>query len=636
MKKTIAVLVQEIWSDYIKEALKGIFEYFRNTDYNVLLVQVRLETFEQDTFGLQYMSGIKLLETKAVDCVIVGSPTFCSHITPEELTKYLEPIQNKKIVSLSIPLKLNNTVRTRVSCKNAYSEFVRHVIAKHGAKKFAFMGVESEKSIEAKERLDAFKLALKENKVKFDENEIYYGEFVVDSAYNALKEKIKSKNDVKFDTIFAANDAMAFGCISYLTELGLRVPQDVRVIGFDDIDSAKDAEIPLATINQQIEEQGNTVAFLADQFVNGVKVPSETTIDVKAICRESAGCKINTKKKQLYLDGSEYSDSKGNAIKPDVLSYELQFNKIFSLLDSTRSEETLKDLYDKLSVILKWLEINFFVVVLYDEPISTGKDEIIDLPETAKMVFCVDKKRNLELVDVEYKFNLAESYLPKELFGNVSYHYSYQPIFYGNVQYGYLIGVVEDQTISLSSIFLKIICNEISQAYKYTKVLEEKDVLEKKNSSFLTNSTRDELTGLMNLPGLLKYGTDSIRLSLQMQNEGLVLTSDIDYLKKINSTYGHVLGDKAILAQAEILQRTFRNNDMIARIEGDEFAIVAPGVSIKDFDEIKSRYIKMSLEVQNDFHLPFTVTCSFGFAQFTKDNFDLGKLIKEAEDLRNS
>lgn len=293
-------------------------------------------------------------------------------------------------------------------------------------------------------------------------------------------------------------------------------------------------------------------------------------------------------------------------------------------------------MYDKLSVILKWLEINFFVVVLYDEPISTGKDEIIDLPETAKMVFCVDKKRNLELVDVEYKFNLAESYLPKELFGNVSYHYSYQPIFYGNVQYGYLIGVVEDQTISLSSTFLKIICNEISQAYKYTKVLEEKDVLEKKNSSFLTNSTRDELTGLMNLPGLLKYGTDSIRLSLQMQNEGLVLTSDIDYLKKINSTYGHVLGDKAILAQAEILQRTFRNNDMIARIEGDKFAIVAPGVSIKDFDEIKSRYIKMSLEVQNDFHLPFTVTCSFGFAQFTKDNFDLGKLIKEAEDLRNS
>lgn len=635
MKKTIAVLIQEIWSDYIKESLKGIFEYYRNSDYNVLFVQVRIETYEQDTFGLQYMSGIKLLETKAVDCIIVGTPTFCSHISPEQLSEYLKPVQNKKIVSLSIPLKLNNTIRTRVSCKNAYSEFVKHVITKHGAKNFAFMSGEIDKSVEAYERLEAFKAALKENKVKFDESQIYYGWFVVDSAYNALKEKIKTKDDVKFDTIFAANDAMAFGCITYLSELGLRIPQDVRVIGFDDIESAKDAEIPLATINQQIVEQGKTVARLADNFVSGIKVPSETTIEVKAICRESGGCKTIGRKKQLYLDGSEYNDGKGNVLRPDVLSYELQFNKIFSLLDSTRTEETLKDLYDKLNVVLKWLDINFFVIVLYDEPISSGKNEIIDLPETAKMVFCVDKKRNLELIDVDYKFNLSESYLPKELFGNVAYHYSYQPIFYGNVQYGYLLGMVADQTISLSSTFLKIICNEISQAYKYTKVLEENSALQKRNSSFLNANTKDELTGLMNLAGLLKYGTDSIRLSLKMQNEGLVVICDIENLKKINATHGHVLGDKAILAQSEILQRTFRNNDMIARLEGDKFAVVAAGVSLSSLDEIKSRYIKMSLEVQNDFHLPFTVTSTFGAAVFSKDAFNLEELIKLADEDRN-
>lgn len=634
MKKTIAVLVEEIWSDYIKEVLRGIFDYFNNTDYNFLFVQVRIETYEQDTFGLQYMSGIKLLESKAVDCVIVSSPSFCSNISPEKLTEYLRPIEDKKIVSLSIPLKLNNTIRTSMSCKKAYSDFVKHVITKHGARKFAFMSGVLDKSIEARERLDAFKAALTENKIKLDESQIYYGWFVVDSAYDALKEKIKTKNDVKFDTIFAANDAMALGCIKYLRELGLRVPQDVIVVGFDDIEAARDSELPLATINQQTVEHGRTVARLADNFVSGMKVSPETIIDVKAICRESCGCKTIGKKKQVYLDGSDYNEEIKNTKRPDVISYELQLNKIFSLLDSTRSEETLKDLYDKLSVVLKWLGINFFVIVLYDEPISSDKDKVIDLPETAKMVFCVDKDRNLELIDVEYKFNLSESYLPKELFGNVSYHYAYQPIFYGNVQYGYLLGMVEDQTISLSSTFLKIICNEISQAYKYTKILEENTALQKKNSTFLNESTKDELTGIMNLQGLLKYGTDSIRLSLKMLNEGLVIVADIDDLKKINFTYGHILGDKAILAQAEILQRTFRNNDMIARIGSDKFAVVAAGVSLKDFDEIKSRYIKMSLEVQNDFHLPFTVTSSFGAVAFTKEKYDLGQLIKEADEGR--
>lgn len=635
MKKTIAVLVEEIWSDYIKEVLKGIFEYFKGKDYNLLLVQVRIETFEQDTFGLQYMSGIKLLESKAVDCVIVSSPSFCSIISPEKLNEYLKPLDDKKIVSLSIPLKLNNTVRTSVSCKKAYSDFIKHVITKHGAKRFAFMSGYLDKSVEARDRLEAFKAALKENKVKLDESQIYYSWFVVDNAYDALKEKIKRKEDLKFDTIFAANDAMAFGCIKYLSELGLRIPQDVKVVGFDDIEFARDSEIPLATINQQTVEQGRIAARLADDFVSGIKVAPETIIDVKAICRESCGCKSVGKKKQNYLDGSEYNGLSQSSGKTDVLSYELQLNKIFSLLDSTRTEETLKDLYDKLNVVLKWLGINFFVIVLYDEPISSNKDEVVVLPETAKMVFCVDKIRNLELIDVDYKFNLSESYLPKELFGNVAYCYSHQPIFYGNVQYGYLLGMVEDQSISLSSTFLKIICNEISQAYKYTKVLEENTALQKKNSSFLNENTKDELTGLMNLSGLLKYGSDSIKLSLQMLDEGIVIVADIDDMKKINSTYGHVLGDKAILAQAEILQRTFRNNDMIARLESDKFAIVAAGVTLKDFDEIKSRYIKMSLEVQNDFHLPFTVTSTFGAVAFTKEKCDLGQLIKDADEDRD-
>lgn len=90
--KTVALLMQEIWSGYTKGILKGVLDYFSGKDVNVLTINTRLPIFDYDTFGLQYWSGLKMCEAKDIDALIVCTPTFCSRIPSSELSEFLNSI----------------------------------------------------------------------------------------------------------------------------------------------------------------------------------------------------------------------------------------------------------------------------------------------------------------------------------------------------------------------------------------------------------------------------------------------------------------------------------------------------------------------------------------------------------------
>ena len=85
----------------------------------------------------------------------------------------------------------------------------------------------------------------------------------------------------------------------------------------------------------------------------------------------------------------------------------------------------------------------------------------------------------------------------------------------------------------------------------------------------------DDLTGLYNRRGFLTLAERHLRLARRMKKEMLLLFADVDGMKTINDTLGHQEGDKALIDTSNILRRTFRETDIIARIGGDEFAVLA-------------------------------------------------------------
>ncbi len=88
-------------------------------------------------------------------------------------------------------------------------------------------------------------------------------------------------------------------------------------------------------------------------------------------------------------------------------------------------------------------------------------------------------------------------------------------------------------------------------------------------------SLTDELTKLYNRRGLWLLADEQVRLALRYKRGFWLLVMDMDHLKKINDTLGHPEGDKAIVRTAQLLQAAFRKSDIISRVGGDEFAVVA-------------------------------------------------------------
>jgi len=85
----------------------------------------------------------------------------------------------------------------------------------------------------------------------------------------------------------------------------------------------------------------------------------------------------------------------------------------------------------------------------------------------------------------------------------------------------------------------------------------------------------DEMTGLYNRRGFLVLGTQQLKVSRRNGQGLLLFFLDVDDLKAVNDVYGHIQGDVLLTRAAEVLSETFRESDILARIGGDEFAVLA-------------------------------------------------------------
>ena len=153
---------------------------------------------------------------------------------------------------------------------------------------------------------------------------------------------------------------------------------------------------------------------------------------------------------------------------------------------------------------------------------------------------------------------------------------------------------------------------------------------ETKNAKLV--SVTDELTGLMNRRGLLQFGQEAIEKCIKSKKDGLVLFGDIDGLKKINDTFGHDAGDRAIKAEAELLKSVFCHKEIVGRLGGDEFAVIAPRMT-----QTKYRSVRLELERLCEFYNKtskenFKLSISIGYAQFNSSNKDIKHILSHADE----
>jgi len=145
-------------------------------------------------------------------------------------------------------------------------------------------------------------------------------------------------------------------------------------------------------------------------------------------------------------------------------------------------------------------------------------------------------------------------------------------------------------------------------------------------------ATTDELTGLYNRRGFFMAAEPVARTAERSNRSFLVFFADLDGLKAINDEHGHQAGDEAIRDAAWILSHTFRSADIVARIGGDEFAVLAPDAARESIDIMIRRVAKWQAERNGEPGRPFTVSLSLGGVAWTSDEpRSLEMMLSEAD-----
>lgn len=235
------------------------------------------------------------LDPGAIDGLLIVSSTFGAAIGSETFAKFVRRFGRIPVVSLGH--ELSGATSVLVDGAAAVEALTLHVIEQHERRRLAF--VQGNNS-ESNERLDGFKSALAKAGLKAEPALIFDGDFYADSGKRAVERLLlahatdsrgaEEKGVLGVDGIVAANDWMALGAMKALEAHGIRVPEDVAVVGFDDVEQAR-YELPsLTTVRQPTEQLGAQGVRAILAALRGSPPEPLIRLATELVLRRSCGC----------------------------------------------------------------------------------------------------------------------------------------------------------------------------------------------------------------------------------------------------------------------------------------------------------------------------------------------------------
>jgi diguanylate cyclase (GGDEF)-like protein/PAS domain S-box-containing protein len=148
-------------------------------------------------------------------------------------------------------------------------------------------------------------------------------------------------------------------------------------------------------------------------------------------------------------------------------------------------------------------------------------------------------------------------------------------------------------------------------------IFQVQDITERKRAeaAIHTLSLADELTGLCNRRGFLAFCKQYLNSLHRSNKGGVIVYADLDGLKKINDSFGHKEGDRALIKTAELLKETFRSADVLGRLGGDEFTALAAVEPEGGVEKLISRLEQKFANYNSMKLVPYKLSISIGVAQ---------------------
>lgn len=271
--KTIALVTPDIENPFFGKMTKEITKIANELKYNVLLINVS---------GLKNDGGdflINLIDTR-VDGVIYASSY--------RLEDVIRKAKNNKIPLVILDREFRTMEIDLVSVNNNQAGFIatQHLL-NLGHEKIAFIGGTENMEISIN-RQDGYKRALKEYEIPYDPQIVKHGNFSMESGYEAAKELMSASSDIT--AIVAANDLMAIGAVNCLNITGYKIPKDISIVGFDNIELASSITPKLTTVSYPLERMSQlAIESIIKQISDEDSLCESVSLFPKLVVRESTG-----------------------------------------------------------------------------------------------------------------------------------------------------------------------------------------------------------------------------------------------------------------------------------------------------------------------------------------------------------
>ncbi len=592
--RKIAIFMGDTSGEFQFEIVKAIKEEAEKSKTGVV-VYSNAGVYGANAFFIQGEKNIiNLPYLQDYEGIIVAGDTFGIDTMYEELAYLLE--KQAKCPVLCLRQRDDRFSNLLLDDYSAMCEMVEHFIQHHQFTRISFMTGKLE-MFDAQQRLLAYINTMQKYGLKVTSDMVFEGDYWSNKGEEAVEWFLKDPENWP-QVIVCSNDYMAIAVCNALNKRGIQIPGQICVSGYDDIEETRYSIPPLSTVQIECNELGKSAFRLLKELNETGQQKKDVKVKVKPVYRNSCcdggtwdirGIKKLMEEKE-YIKAVFYTyTSMGIAFESED-DFDSLMRAGFDYIHERGYEEIYicfceQDVLEKEGSALQQKYSEHMVL----KSILTPSD-------------CIFTEEHFERRDILPKKYLKEDEL-------IYVH----PLHGQNRCIGYV--VLRSKDLTNLRYFITRWIQEIGEALESQMMYREsREWMEMRD-----NYHKDALTGIGNrreMDRVLRQYSNAIS-----ETGGFCIVSvDMDDLKKINDTYGHLEGDEALCTMADILREATGKKGVAARIGGDEYLVCLKSSRQENAEEYVTELEQRIAEYNKISGKPWGLHASVGYAFCTNKN----------------
>ena len=608
-RKTIGVFLCKAYALFDNAVIRTLEQEAKTLDYDVVIFTTVGYFASQNEYDAQERGMFSFAPIEKLDGIIVAPDTYEIEGFREEL--YAELTRRAKCPIIAIRHEGEEFDCVYTDQRLALRPLLQHLLDHHGLKRIAFLaGYKGHPDSEL--RLQVYREEMAAHGLRVDEEKnITYGNMWLNCGPKAYEELFADPENMP-QAVVCANDYMAVGMMRTLWEKGIRVPDDVIVTGFDNVPSIS-LEMPtLTTVEQDFEEMTRTALRELDRQIREGRRPEETEIikiplGGRLVIGESCGC------------GDRGEDYYKNIAADRGRQVDMSNTREVGMTYFTIEMSACDDPKDLHRVLVDKMDdtpaVRDYYLCLFEKEKDTNGEPVFaeEITDQACLIHAMRDRQDHGMPMITFDRRellpeMAERPDEAQVFFLMLLHQRENA--YGYAMFHYQPGEVPSNFFQHWNVTLSGALSNIHKRNELLALYEERRM----------SSITDVMTRLLNRRGMEEQLAPLWQQMCVKREHAAFISIDMDRLKQINDTYGHLAGDFAIRLIGHAARRAAPKEALLARMGGDEFLAVIPRATKREAEKYMQDFQK-ELETLNKLEdRSFKVSASCGAMVFRLDS----------------